>query len=155
MTCPGKCLSGWGEESQAPHTDALCLSFWAASQRQGGLLEVPCSSQVFSGGGLGSQSGRPRRLRPCAHKHGARDRVGRREAANLEEVISARKWWEMTAGPNIFEHSDIKRCLKKMICVGRVGLGFYCISTIQALSGYIIYFCLFHLALFALFNFFF
>lgn len=61
----------------------------------------------------------------------------------------------MTAGPNIFEHSDIKRCLKKMICVGRVGLGFYCVSTIQALSGYIIYFCLFHLALSALFNLFF
>lgn len=115
---------------------------------------MPCSSQVFSGGGLGSQSGRPRRLRPCAHKHGARDRVGRREAANLEEVISARKGWETTAGLNIFEHSDIK-CLKKMIRMGRAGLGFYCIFTIQALSGYIIYFCLFHLALSALFNLFF
>lgn len=127
VTCPGKCLSGWGEESQAPHTDALCLSFWAASQRQGGLLEVHCSVQVFLGGGLQSQSGRPGRLRPCAHKHGARSRVGRREAANLEEVISARKWWKTTVEPKIFEHSNIK-CLKTLILMHCVGLGFYSIS---------------------------
>lgn len=69
---------------------SVCASGQPVNAREG-YWRCLCSAQVFSGGGLESQSGRPGRLRPCAHKHGARDRVGRRETANLKEVISVRK----------------------------------------------------------------